>query len=326
VGYTLGGYYPLKRYAGGARGLAGRIAPDDIVVERFLDDTDRLYELHEQAGGDALFSAAPFWGVPWVEAALGCGVVSDPETGSMRSLPPAAPGVPEFAEDLPWVAKMLEFIPALEARSRGRYPVGVTLMRGISDLLSALYGGERFVYRMLDAPEETHATVERLTAFWIAFGKCLLERLPMFHGGTGSFLYGLWGPGKLIWLQEDAAALLSPGLYREFILPADRAIASAFERVVVHLHPTRFLPVKELVDTSLAAIEVHIDRDGPRAESLESRYREILARKPLYVWGDVTEADLEFLLTRLPSQGLAVNVVVDSPEQARRVSATAAGR
>ena len=41
-------------------------------------------------------------------------------------------------------------------------------------------------------------------------------------------------------------------------------------------------------------------------------YRAILEAKPLLVWGDITAADLEFLTTRLPHQGLAIQPVVES--------------
>jgi len=313
VGFSLGSYYPLRRYPRGAARLAeGPVRPDDVVVADYLDDTDHLFDLHERAGGDLVFSAAPFLGLPWVEASLGCGVVADHATGSTRSTPPANPFVPRFSEDNPWVRKMLEFIPALVERSAGRYPVGVTLMRGISDLLSALYGGGNFVLRMVDEPEEVRAVVEKLTDYWIAFGRCLLDALPLFHGGTGSFFYSLWCPGRMIWLQEDALALLSPALYREFIYPADCRIARAFQNTVIHLHPTRFIPTKLLAASDLAAIELHIDHDGPRAEELGEHYRTILAAKPLLIWGDLTDADLEFVLTRLPHQGLAVNRNGDS--------------
>jgi hypothetical protein len=324
LGFTLGSYYPLHRYPAGVRRLPeGVVIPEDIFVEDYLEDTERLYQMHEEAGGDLVFAAAPFLGMPWVEASLGCGVVADHGTGSTRSTPPAGfaekPVVPRFSEDSPWVAKMLAFIPALMKQSGGRYPVGVTLMRGISDLLSALYGGEGFVLRMHDEPQEVRRVVEELTEYWIAFGQCLQRRLPVFHGGTGSFFYGLWCPGKMIWLQEDAVALLSPRMYEEFIYPADCRIASAFENAVIHLHPARVIPSKLLVKTDLAAIELHIDHDGPRAEALSEHYRTILAEKPLLIWGDLTEADLEFVFTRLPKEGLAVNVVVASVDEARAV-------
>ena len=332
VGFTLGSYYPLRRYPrGSARLRDGAIGPEDLVVEEFLDDTERLWAEHERAGGDFVFSAAPFLGVPWIEASLGCGVVAEHGSGSTRSVPPAGfaerAEVPRFSRDNPWVAKLLEFIPALERRSAGRYPVGVTLMRGISDLLSALYGPENFVLRMHDEPEEIRRVVGELTEYWIEFGRCLLETLPLFRGGTGSFLFSLWCPGKTIWLQEDAVALLSPALYEEFIYPADCRIARTFEHTMMHLHPTRLVPSRLLAATELGAIELHIDYDGPRAETLERHYRTVLERKPLLIWGDVREADLDFIFSRLPHEGLAVNVVVDSAAAAEAVweRATRAG-
>lgn len=324
IGFTLGSYYPLHRYRNGCRRLPeGPVQPEDIVIADYLDDTERLYRLHEEAGGDLIWSSAPFFGMPWVEAALGCGVVADHGTGSTRSTQPGwfadNPVVREFSPDDPWVRKMLEFIPALTELSAERYPVGVTLMRGVSDLLSALYGGEGFVLRMIDAPEEVRRVAADLARFWIAFGRCLLDGLPLFHGGTGSMMYSLWCPGKTIWFQEDAAALLSPALYNEFIYPADRAIAEAFEHTVIHLHPTRFIPTQQLIASDVDVIELHIDRDGPRAEALEKHYAAILEQKPLLVWGDVTAADLEFLLTRLPHRGLAVNVVVNDAGEAHGI-------
>ncbi len=324
LGFSLGSYYPLRGYPTGSRCLpSGQVSPNDVIVEQFLDDTDRLHQVHEEAGGDFVFSAAPFLGLPWIEASLGCGVVADHNSGSTRSTPPegfaANPVIPTFSEDNAWVAKMLEFIPALRARSAGRYPVGVTLMRGIADLLSALYGAENFVLRMYDEPEEIRHVVAQLTEYWIAFGRSLLAHLPLFHGGTGSFFYSLWCPGRTIWLQEDAVAILSPALYERFILPADCRIAQCFENAMIHLHPTRFIPSRRLISTNLAAIELHIDHDGPRAETLEQHYRTILGSKPLLIWGDLTRADLNFIFSRLPYQGLAVNVVVSSPDEAQAI-------
>ena len=322
LGFTLGSYYPLHRYGSGVRRLPyGLVRPEDVFVEDYLEDTERLYQMHEQAGGDFLFCAAPFLGLPWLEASLGCGVVADHTTGSTRSLPPASfdPEIPVFSENNPWVAKMLEFIPALEKQSGGRYPVGVTLMRGISDLLSALYGSEAFVLRMYDDPEGVLRLITGLTDYWIAFGRCLLNHLPMFHDGTGSFFYGLWSPGRMIWLQEDAVALLSPRMYQEFIYPADCRIAATMRNTVMHLHPSRYIPSKLLVESDLVAIELHIDHDGPRAAALEDHYRAILAKKPLYIWGDLSAADLEFILGNLPHQGLAINVVIETPGDASSI-------
>lgn len=324
LGFTLGGYYQLRRYPSASRKLPeGPIDPSDVIVSDYLEDTERLFDLHQQAGGDLIWSAAPFAGIPWVEAALGCGVVADHTSGSTVSTPPAwrddPLAVPEFSAEIPWVAKMLEFIPALTELSRGRYPVGVTLTRGISDLLAAIFGAEEFVLRMIDKPAEVHAVVDRLVAFWIAFGRCMLEQLPLFHGGTGAFQWCLWSPGKTIWFLEDAAALLSPTLYERFILQADAAIARAFDRTVVHVHPTTFNPARYLLNTDVGVIELNVDHDGPRASSMAALYRAILRRKPLFAWGDLLPEDLEFLMTELPHRGLAIGAVVASVEEAHEM-------
>jgi hypothetical protein len=321
LGFFLDSMYPLHRYRGAGRHLReGPVRPQDIVVEDYLDDCDRLFSLHEQVGGDLIWSASPFFGLPWVEASLGCGVVADFATGSTRSLPPqgfeGSRQIPSFSESNPWVRKLLEFIPALEERSQGRYPVGVTLMRGISDLLAALYGGEGFVFRMMEDPQDVQAAVELLTDYWIQLGRSIMSRIPSFHGGTGSFFYSLWTPGKTIWMQEDAAALLSPDLYERYILPADVRIGRAFDHTVMHLHPSRFIPTSFLLKTGIDVIELHLDHGGPRAEELLQVHQAILARKPLFVFGDVTLRDLDFMLENLPWRGLAINMAVSSTEEA----------
>lgn len=322
LGFYIGSQYPLHRYPGSKKHLPdGLVSPDDVVVEDYLEDTERLYQTYEEYGGDLVYDASPFFGLPYVEASLGCTVIADHNAGSTHTQPPAGFGenhvIPAFDPENPWVRKAVEFISPLVELSKGRYPVGVTLMRGVSDLLSALYGGTDFIMRMYEAPEEVETVVGELTEYWIAFGRHLLQHVPSFNGGTGSFFYSVWTPGRTIWLQEDAAALLSPDLYEKFILPCDQKIAHAFEHSVMHLHPARFVPVSYLVNTDISVIELHIDKGGPTAEELYPTHSLALEHKPLVVWGDISRDDFEFMLAHLPSRGLLMNVVVSSIDEAR---------
>lgn len=324
LGFFVGSYYPLHRYQGAATLPKGLLAPQDIDIPAYLPDYDRLYATHAACPGDLLWAATAFWGVPWLEAAIGCGVEADPVTGSCRSHPPESeswPIVPQFSPANPWVARCLEMLQAVGEHAAGRYPLGATLMRGVSDLLSALLGLDRLIYAMLDDPARVHALAEAITEFWIAFGHAQLDAAPTFAGGYGSFFYNLWAPGRCLWLQEDAAALLSPALYEEFILPYDRRIASAFDYTFIHFHPARYIPYQPLLDSDLAVIELHIDKGGPRARQLLPVYREIQARKPLYVWGDITPDDLDVLLHELDPRGLAIEPVVETAEEARKLDA-----
>lgn len=321
LGFFIDSQYPLHRYPNCSKNLpSGRVQPEHIIPKDYLEDCDRLYELHRQVPGDFIWSAAPFPGVPWIEASLGCSVFADHQTGSTRAEPPESFlndwKIPEFSVENPWVKKMMEFIPVVETHSRDRYGVGVTLIRGISDILSALFGGHDFLFKFYESPDKMKALIAQIVEYWKAFAGHYLEHMPLFHGGTGSLFYNYWVPGKSILIQEDAAALLSPELYEEFIFPGICEIADAFNHLVFHLHPSQFIPTDYLLKTSVDVIELHIDQGGPSAEDLKDVHKKVLQQKPLLVWGDLTSDDLVYVLQNQSYQGLAINVVVDSLDQA----------
>ena len=324
LGFFLGSEFPLHRYQAAKSLPQDRpLTPDDFRVEPYLDDCDILFETHEQCGGDFIWSATPFWGVPWLEAALGCEIFASQATGSIYSEPPkkftGPNSIPAFDADNPWMQKSVEFITKLAQRSRGRWPLATTRMRGVSDLLAALYGGNEIVFAMMDQPDEIKASAGKLTDFFIEYGKLQLKHIPTFHDGIGSFYYYMWAPAGTIWHQEDAAALLSPDMYREFIEPCDRKIVDSFDGCIIHKHPTGYFPVDSYLSMNVTALELHIDQGGPSAEQLYDVHKKILAKKPLLIWGDISEKDMDWIFSKLPHQGLAVNIVVSSSQQARDI-------
>jgi hypothetical protein len=321
LGFFVGSDYPLRRYRA-SDGLPDcrALTPEDFVVAPYLDDCDRLFDVHEACGGDFIWSASAFWGIPWLEVALGCPIFADHSTGSIHAKPPphfAGPdSIPDFAANSPWLHKAVEFLDRVAERSKGRWPIGTTRMRGISDLLSALYGGSDFILAMTDRPEEVKQVCCKLTDFWIDFGRLQLAHIPAFHGGVGSFYYNLWAPPGTIWHQEDAAGLLSPKLYDEFIREHDDRIARSFAGCIMHQHPTKFVPADFYLKMPFLALELHIDEGGPSAEALYGAHLKILAQKPLVIWGNLSERDLDWIFKKLPPAGLAVITMVESPEQA----------
>jgi len=65
----------------------------------------------------------------------------------------------------------------------------------------------------------------------------------------------------------------------------------------------------------LTSASTAMTRTWSSAEQLFDVHRKILARKPLLIWGDLPEQDLDWIFSNLPAQGLAV--VVTSPEHAK---------
>ncbi|MEK6795912.1 MAG: hypothetical protein AABZ39_14110 [Spirochaetota bacterium] len=322
-GFSAKTEFPLHRYEAAKQLPEGRaLTPDDFPVDGYVEDCERLFQIHEACGGDSIWSASAFWGIPWMEAMLGCPIYANHAGGSLYSeAPPSFGGakdIPVFSKNDPWVMKARELIEAIAKKSAGRYPIGTTRMRGISDLLSAVYGGEQFVFKMMDAPEEVHAVCERLTDLWIEFGKMQLAHIPPFHGGVGSFYYNIWAPANTIWHQEDAAALLSPELFNEFIRPYDERMVKAFNGCIMHEHPTGYMPYEAYMKMGMTALELHIDDGGPSAKKLRPVHEAILAKMPLIIWGHIGDEDMRTLL-ELPPQGLAIIQWVNDADEAQKM-------
>lgn len=195
-GFFKGSEFPLFRYSFSRTLPEDRsLRPHDFDVSAFVADTEQLFLDHEACGGDFIYSASAFWGIPWLEAALGCPLHANHSTGSIYCEPPpgfTAADLPAFSRDNPWMRLM----------------------------------------------------------------------------------------------------------------------------VAMHQHSTGFVPTDKYLDMGMSVLELHIDSGGPSAQALYDRHLAILKQRPLLIWDDIQDADLDWLFNNLPPQGLAIITVVDSAELA----------
>jgi len=323
IGFSAVSEYPLVRYPA-AKGLPEdrALRPDDFDPVLYARDNLRMFELHEEHGGDFIFSAGPFQGVPWIEAFAGMEIYAHHASGTIYARPPKkwdlAMGLEPFSDKNEWAALARSMIEQDAAASGGRYPIGATRMRGISDIMFALRG-DQFIFDFIDCPEESDAICSAIADIIIGFGRMQLSCIPDFHGGLGSFFYNAWVPAGTVWLQEDAVTLLSPELYRNSIETHLNRIAAAFRHSMIHLHPVGFLPWDSYINAGMLALELHIDEGGPSAFELHATHSGILARKPLIVWGKYTLDQLGDMFARLPPGGLAVSCIVDDRGQSSEI-------
>ncbi|MBE9509780.1 MAG: hypothetical protein IMY71_02795 [Bacteroidetes bacterium] len=90
---------------------------------------------------------------------------------------------------------------------------------------------------------------------------------------------------------------------------------TAFNHCIMHQHSVGYFPYKHYVNMGFDALEIHIDAGGPSAEQLFNVHKEILSEKPMIIWGDIPETDMDWIFSKLPVEGLAVLTVVDAPER-----------
>jgi|WetSurMetagenome_2_1015567.scaffolds.fasta_scaffold03243_4 DNA-binding FadR family transcriptional regulator len=297
------------------------IAPDMLIVSEFLADYERMFRQAEELGQDGFWAGEPFTGIPWMEAILGCPIRSGRESFTSKpwfSSPEEALEKVRFDPQNPWLVKYLEFTTALVAQSRGRFPVGMPIMRGPTDMLGALLGQQEMVLALMESdPQVMHRLIERVTRAFLAVIEAQRHLTPPFYGGSTLGFYHIWAPGTAIWFQDDLSAILSPKLYRQFFLDSACLILAGHDHTAVHLHPNSFFILDELLTLkNLKVVQVNKDISGPGVKEMLPVLAKIMQTRGLILWGDLTVEDLELVKRNLPCRGLALHVVAPTPDEA----------
>lgn len=273
------------------------------------------YGVDLTVSGDVFAPVAPYSLVPWVEAILGCPIHVSLKAHSMWSLPPYENlgQIDRITVDPAWLDKLREFTAFLVEHSHGRFLVTQTLMRGISDMLEALLGGDGLGLAIYDDPIMFHAVAAQCAEVFIQIAQAQLDLLPRFRGGLSN-PFGIWAPGTSIRTQDDASALLSPAQYAAFILPYQERIAAAFDYSVIHLHSACLHIAEAICDSSITAVQVSLDPVpfGPTVPELLPQLARILKKKPLILEGPFTPAELELTLNTLDPRGLFIGASIES--------------
>ena len=324
VGYFVSDIYPTVM----AEVNDGLIKPEDIRLDSFLADCERLYEIYNEIDADFPYCASPFFGIPWMEAIMGCQIKSSPTSFWAEAC------VDDWETwywqrstlDNPWTEKLLELTKALVNHSAGRYQVAVTLMRGPSDILAAMRGAGQLPIDLFDRPEVMARAAKMCADAFIEVAAAQHNLLPdspdgYFGGATGEIV---WTPDKVIWLQEDAVGILSPQLYRSFFLPVDKYIADAFPYCAFHLHGTTLWAVDELLDIpQIDVIQLGLEGDQPEVvEEIFKAFEKVLTKKPLVLtqsYDDGLWSHLERELTEMTPNGLTIQVQVPDVHAGKRV-------
>lgn len=308
VSVTVAADFFFSRHYQGAQTLLqpGKvITPDMIDVASFMTDYEQMYQTSLLVEQDGFWVGTPFTGIPWMEAMLGCKIIameysfiSEPTGATIEDQTDLA-----VDKDNPWLLKYLEFTQALIDLSAGRFPVGQPIMRGPSDMLGSILGQEAMVYALMLFPDKSQRALEQVTRSFVQVIKAQEALIEDFHSGRSMGFYSVWTPGKCIWYQEDLSALLSPALFKQMLRPCGAIICKDYDYTAIHIHPSSFFIVEELLEMdALKIIQVNKDIGGPSIAEMMGLLKKIVEKKNLIIWGDLSEDDLECIQRQLPSK------------------------
>jgi len=294
------------------------VTPELLDVEALTPEVGKRDVRKRLVQGDLFHTEDVYSRIPWMEAIVGCEIHAgtDEAMWPKPALGPDYEGMERIVpgDDNPWLVKLLALTRALVDANDGSYLVTHTLMRGPIDLLSALIGDVRMGLAFYDEPEQIAEVLSLATEAFLRVARAQYAIMPPFEGGWSPWMYCLLAPGTVIRLQSDSASQISPRMYREQILPHDRAIFSAFDYSIIDLHSAGTLHLHPvLIEVAeLDALSVTLDPydNAPTLDELIPIFGRILEAKSLSVYGEMTLEQVAQLKQALPSGCLAINALL----------------
>lgn len=196
--------------------------------------------------------------------------------------------------------------------SGGNYLIGMPAVISNLDVLAELRGIQNLLLDMIERPEWVHEKLQEIeTAYRLAFD-ALYDLIKTPDGGMAFGYFMLWGPGRTGLLQCDAAALFSPAMFEQFVVPYLRRSVEFLDYSMFHVDGHQALVhVDCLLDLEgLDAVEWTPDPQVPPGGSPHwyDLYQRILAaRKAVWVANIDTE-DVLPLLDAIGGRGVYLNV------------------
>ncbi len=315
IGRWFGGYFPSYQFPQGvASWRDGQVLqPDKVEFSQFVEDYENLYRVHLDAKDDWFFVASAYWGIPWLEAILGCRIES---TSFTCRAEPGSDVIQHVNLDTNgWFSALVQFTRELVAFADGRFPVCPPLLRGPGDCLSAMIGGTEFILGFDDNPDMMRNSLNLCVEVRMDVIRRLCSIIPAWHGthAAGGYPSKVWCHRTVAYHQEDSAALLSPDIFREFLLPIHKKMSTVAEVNFIHLHSACLYPVDILLDKNVYdVLEINIDHAGagPALKDMMPVLHKIQkARKPLLLWGEFSPEDWKMILHELSPEGLSLQPI-----------------
>jgi hypothetical protein len=318
VGFSFVGWFPFGEFSACKAWSSSRyLTPEMIAPKAFMDDYIRMLREGEVLDDDLIRGACPMQvAVPFLPGVLGCKlrILPDNVLGEEQHLTWEEALQVKLDHQDPWFQKYMEFGQALVALSNGRFPVSHSADLGPTDLHAALRGHNEGIVDLVDEPERSRELLWRVGEIFRDFTEEFWKRVPLFHGGYFDAQYSLWSPGPIIRMQEDATAVFSPALYREFVQPVDRMLAAHFPGSFIHLHSTSMFLLDAILEIEeIKCFEINSDVSGPPLEKMVPYFQQVQkAWRPLLIRGSFTPQEMQILLDSLEPRGLFLYIMVNT--------------
>ncbi len=218
-----------------------------------------------------------------------------------------------------WYRRTSETLRRQSLLAGDRYLSSLPAISPGLDVLAEVEGIERLLTDLVDRPGTVGRLLDRIDDLFFRVHGRFSDMIRRPDGSTAFYYFMLWSPGTVTQLQCDVAAMISPAMFEEFVLPGMTRIADRIDHTLFHVDGPPMLQHIELLLTieSLDAIEF---TPGPGVPPGGDRhwydlYRKVLdAGKSIQVVVSELE-NIEPLLDALGANGVYLLTLFDTAEE-----------
>jgi hypothetical protein len=202
----------------------------------------------------------------------------------------------------------------------GDYLTGMPSFASNLDVLAELRGTQNLLYDLLGEPDWVKEKLGEINeSFFVAFDD-YYEHIRLSDGSSAYTYFSLWGPGKVSQVQCDFAAMISPDMFREFVVPPLQRQCAWLDHSLFHLDGTSCICHLEhlLAIPELDAVQWTPGAGQPGAGNAQwySLYERILnAGKSVQILGASVE-EANRILDTFGAKGVYLSVHVTSETEA----------
>jgi 5-methyltetrahydrofolate--homocysteine methyltransferase len=270
--------------------------PQDMSDDELVSAVEAQFS-HCRFYGDAFPHFFVNYGPGTAAAFAGAGLHAAPETVWFEPVPHSRLADIRIALDRKnlWWGRVRHVTDVLARRLGDRIQISLVDIGGNLDILASLRGTSELLMDAVEQPAEVHRCCREITRMWLEVFDELYALIKPHCPGCVPWA-PTWAPGPTYMLQSDFSYMISPNMFKEFVLPDLKACCDHLDYSFYHMDGVGQLPH---LDHLLSIPNLHGIQWGPGA-----------GKPPAAEWPEV--------LDRIRSAGKLAWVGA-TPEEARKI-------
>lgn len=126
-------------------------------------------------------------------------------------------------------------------KANGRYLVGAPGMSSGLDTLAALYEPQSLMMNLITDGDAVRDRLDEIHMSYISVMDLIKPICNDEWGGSTFFYFDLWGKGSTSQIQCDNAAMISPQMFEEYVIPYSEKQCEIFDNSLFHVDGTQCL-------------------------------------------------------------------------------------